>query len=199
VLQPLPVLVGLASIALVALAPKCASSNCPDGTEGAQPALAPASATAATAAATTLPPGARVVTVVAYPLDAQVSRDVASPGSTAPAFTPLGPAPAEVTLAENESAFINVTKEGYLPETIAIDGRRVRVEVTLKRVPVADAVASAQSPSPITARGSGSRLNPRAAPPCTPCDDAPPPPQLPQKIGPCPPGSVVMYGRCEKL
>jgi hypothetical protein len=117
------------------------------------------------------PPGSPNVTIVAYPLDAEV---LSGNGS-------LGLSPVRLALGAGEAAQITVQRDGYLPKTLTVDSGQPRVEVVLlKSAPPPQDTALAPRAREIGAAPSASSTGGAA----------------PAK---CKPGEIVLYGKCEKI
>jgi hypothetical protein len=113
------------------------------------------------------------VLIVAYPLDAQVRLGM----------TALGSSPVRVPLAVDDRAQITVSREGYVEQSFLVEGRRNRVDVEL----VPNVAPPPQLP--------GAAERPPVPVPCTPCNKAPTAPNN----GKCPPGEILLYGKCDRL
>jgi len=144
-------------------------------TEGGGAALVPPLTTAspsppapgASAGATLSTPDLTAVIIVTVPADAWIRRGDID----------VGQAPKELSFAKGESSPVTISRDGYLPRTITVDGSKPRVIVQLKRFSTGAPVGAPPTAQPPT--------------PPSPSASAKPP------TSSCKPGEAMVFGKCE--
>jgi len=106
-----------------AAAPAPVPSPAPSPAETAASTAAPAPGSAAsTAPAPGAAAAAHEVLVSVFPADAEIKRDGAD----------LGKQPVALHLGEGESATLSITRKGYKPKTVTIDGSEAKIAISLE-------------------------------------------------------------------
>ncbi|MGH7438028.1 MAG: serine/threonine protein kinase [Polyangiaceae bacterium] len=134
--------IGVVAVSLVARPPNSTAGTLPVPSAAPSAAAPAVTATAAPVPTAILAPVAHEVLVTVAPGDATILRDGKN----------LGPQPVVLHMADGETASLSISRKGYKPKNVVIDGRDSRVAFSL------DSAAAASPAGPAKPAGGGPKF-----------------------------------------